>query len=112
MMPPPGPPPYYPPPPPPAAYARPPGSPDGKAVGALVLGLMSIVGCGLLSGIPAIILGTLARQDAERTRTSGGGMAMVGIVTGSIGAVLSVVWVALIAGSILLRMPTVPGPSG
>jgi len=119
----PPPPPFPPPPPPPAfpvsAFGPPAqfqGQPygyaggygyqapaDGKAVASLVLGILSLLGCGALLAIPAVILGVLARRDAERSggRIGGAGLALGGIVTGSIGGVLSVVWIGLVCAGLL-----------
>ena len=62
---------------------------DGKAVASLVLGILSLLGCGALLAIPAVILGVLARRDAERSggRIGGAGLALGGIVTGVLLAV-------------------------
>ena len=55
-----------------------------KAVWALVLGILSIICFGILAGIPAIILGFLAKKDIRLKPTilTGQGMATAGIVLG------------------------------
>lgn len=95
--------------PPPAAYggvnpyAKRPGIPqrtNGKAIAALVLGIVSIaLFCiGFLAGIPAMLLGFAAKRDvmlsggAERGR----GYAIAGIVTGLIGTLISALFLALL----------------
>ena len=40
---------------------------SGKAIGSLVLGLLSL-GCLALTGLPAVILGALALRDVNRSR--------------------------------------------
>jgi hypothetical protein len=100
-------------------YPTPPPATDSKAVLSLVLGIFSIFGCGLFLAVPAIVLGVVARRDAERTGGpgTGTGLATAGIVTGAIGAVLTLVWVgiaalALIAGAATSEAtPVAPSPS-
>jgi prepilin-type processing-associated H-X9-DG protein len=67
---------------------------SGKATAALVLGLISfpcIVG-NFLTGIPAIILGALALKDISKSdgRLGGKGLAIGGLITGSLGLVMVV----------------------
>ena len=79
-----------------------PGSPDdlvhfeplarytsGKAIGALVLGLLSPFLC-VFAGLPAIILGALGLSDISQSkgRVRGKGMAITGIVLGALGCTL------------------------
>ena len=62
---------------------------SGKAVAALVLGLLSFC-ASILTGIPAIIYGILSLQDIGRSkgRLRGSGLAVTGIVLGTLGMVL------------------------
>lgn len=71
---------------------------SGKAVASLVLGLMSFIAL-CITGIPAIVLGALAIGDVRRAagRLKGHGMAVAGIVCGSIGSTLMVCAPVLIA---------------
>jgi hypothetical protein len=67
---------------------------SGKAIAALVLGIMSIVFSfvsvlDLLLIIPAVVLGSLALSEAKRTGT-GRAMARSGFICGLIGAVLAI----------------------
>jgi len=84
---------------------------DGRAFGALMLGVMSMTCAGFLAGIPAIVLGSMARRDIDRssgTRT-GSGMAAAGIVTGLFGTGLSlVILVAMLGGAIGQMDPPEP----
>ena len=84
----------YPPPPPPEqggyGYVEP--QTNSKAIWALVLGILSIIPCGLFAGIPAVILGNMAKNDIDASggQQTGRGMAVSGLVLGIIGIALSV----------------------
>jgi hypothetical protein len=90
---------YSDPPPPPPQYGAPQppyaGPPPNhpRAVLTLVLGILSIPCCGLLTGIPAIILGRTALReiDAAPGQYSGRGLANAGYICGIVGTVLSVI---------------------
>ncbi len=76
-------------PPPSGSYHAPPNHKD--AVTSLVLGIVALVMCGLVTGIPAIIMGRRAKREI---RASGGalggeGLATAGFVTGLIGTLIS-----------------------
>jgi len=87
----------YPPPPPPPpgaggyGYVAP--QTNKKAIWALVLGILSLVCCGLFAGIPAIILGNMGKNeiDASGGQQTGRGMAVAGFVLGIIGVVWTIV---------------------
>ena len=87
----------YPPPPPPppgaGGYGYVQQQTNKKAIWALVLGLLSLVCCGLFAGIPAIILGNMAKCeiDASGGLQSGRGKAVAGFVLGIIGVVWTIV---------------------
>src|SRR5262249_49333817 len=70
---------------------------SGKAITSLVLGLMSFC-CNIWTGIPAIIFGILGLNEINSSngRITGQGMAVTGIVTGSMGCLLSLVSIALL----------------
>jgi hypothetical protein len=73
-------------------FAPPPQN-DGKAIASLVLGILSLVGCfGALAGIPAVILGLLAKRDIARSQGAigGDGLALGGIITGALSTILSI----------------------
>lgn len=88
-----GPPPEQPPGtyPPPYGYAGPPPPNNGKAVTSLVLGIVSLVACGLLTGIPAMILGRRAKREiqASEGREGGESLATAGFVTGLVGTIIT-----------------------
>ena len=64
---------------------------NSYAVWALVLGILSLVSCGFLTGIPAIIVGNNAKKAAAVGEANNPGMATAGVVTGWIGTALSAV---------------------
>lgn len=84
---------------PPPAYGQQPqfGQPHGapaavtgnKATWALVLGILSLVCCGLFTGIPAIIMGKNAKAELEAAGQSGS-TANIGMILGIVGTALSV----------------------
>lgn len=84
---------------PPLAPAMPPtfgasgvGSPrQGLAITSFVLGVLSPICLGFLTGIPAIICGHLARARAKRTPAEygGSGFALAGLLLGYVGVFLS-----------------------
>lgn len=79
---------------------------DGKAVAALVLGLLTFV-IWILAAVPAIVLGHLSLSDIKRSggRLKGRGMALTGLIIGylSIVAVPFILIIAAIAIPNLLR---------
>lgn len=95
-----GPPPGQPPMAPPGYGAAMPAGPQtaGKATTSLVLGIISLLFCGLLLGIPAIFVGISARKEirASNGRLGGEGLALGGIITGVIGTLWSIVVIAIV----------------
>jgi hypothetical protein len=77
-----------------------------KAIFSLVLGIASF-SCSFVTGIPAILLGALAIRDVSRSRNrkSGMGLAIAGIVTGSLNTL-----VGLSVILILRLFPPPPSP--
>ena len=68
---------------------------SGKAIAALVCGIGSLILFGVILGIIAIVLGVIARKEiAGNPQLKGSGMALAGIITGVIGAILAVVLIA------------------
>ncbi len=69
----------------------------------MILGILSPLCCGLLTGIPALILGRMGRREIDQSGgTQGGrGMATAGVVLGIIGIVLSILSALLFAGGLL-----------
>jgi hypothetical protein len=62
---------------------------------ALVLGILSILCCGFLAGIPAIILGLNSKKAAEQGLATNGNIGNVGFILGIIGCALSVLGLIL-----------------
>jgi hypothetical protein len=58
----------------------------------MILGILSLVCCGLLAGIPALILGNSAQKEiaASGGAQSGEGMAKAGVILGWISIALSI----------------------
>ena len=89
---------------------------NGKATAALWTGIGSLVltfccGGGGILGIVAIVLGVVARGEINRSggQQPGGGMAIAGIVTGSIALVLGLVVVVLLVLGLALGDSTSTG---
>lgn len=84
---------------------------ESKAVASLSLGLLSLVCLGAFAGVPAIILGSIARRDIDRSQGMlvGDRIAIGGIVTGLFGTGLSlVIGVAALASALSLVPPGNP----
>lgn len=76
----------------PAPYGGQPFPKNNLGVWALVLGIISIVfpGCGVLAGVPAIIVGSKGRQAVRSGEADNDGLALAGVVTGWIGTAIGV----------------------
>jgi len=67
----------------------------GKAIAALVCGILSLLIAGIILGVVAVVLGITARKEiAAKPNLSGAGMALAGIITGALGFVLAVILLA------------------
>ena len=70
---------------------------NGMAVGALVLGILSLLGAffcgsGILFGLIAVVLGVLGMKKANSLPGQPQrGLAIAGIVTGAIGSIISII---------------------
>jgi hypothetical protein len=84
----------------PGQYPVAPAPTSGKATTSLVLGIVSLVACGLLLGIPAMIVARQAKQEirASNGQLGGEGLATAGFVTGLLGTL----WSLLAAGLVVL----------
>jgi len=70
------------------------------AIAACILGLAGMLCLGLLTGVPAILLGAVGLVRARSMRGSGRRLSVIGIVAGAIGTAWSVTWyVVSVAGS-------------
>lgn len=68
---------------------------NGKAIWSLVLGIVGLVCCGFLAGIPAIILGNMAKKEIDAGQGTGRGMAQAGFILGIIAVVLGILGLIL-----------------
>jgi hypothetical protein len=86
--------------PPAISSGRPPTS--GLATTSLVLGVLSFLGCSIITGIPAIITGHIAHNRARKSpqEFGGRGMAVAGLVMGYISVAL-IPFIAILAGMML-----------
>lgn len=77
---------------------QPGGQTSGKAIAALVLGIIGIVACGLFAGIPAYFVGRSAVReiDASGGRLGGRGMATAGWILGLIEIILGVIGIIVL----------------
>jgi hypothetical protein len=75
---------------------------NGLSITSLVLGILSILGCLFLTGIPAIITGHIAHARARRDPQTYGGasMALAGLIMGYVGTLLVTV-IAVLAALLL-----------
>lgn len=90
--------------PPPPPMGMPMGASEEKnslGVWALVLGIVSILCCGLVTGIPAIIVGNNSKKAAAEGRATNGNLGNIGFILGIVGTVLGTIgWsIALVSGS-------------
>ncbi len=102
---------YTPPPPPPPPPGAGMGGPGGyaqpqtnqKAMWSMILGILSPFCCGLFTGIPALILGNMAKKEIQSSggAQTGAGMATAGIVLGIIAIALSILYIILYATGVL-----------
>ncbi len=69
----------------------------GLAIASLILGILSLVCCGLLSGIPAVICGHMAVAQIKKSggALGGNGLAVAGLVMGYIGIVVTILFLVL-----------------
>lgn len=87
---------------------RPPQRTEAKAIVSLLLGLSSLMCLGAVTGLPAVILGALARKDIDRSSgtLTGRGIAAGGIVSGLFGTGLGFVMLLFVLGGALESKPT------
>lgn len=68
---------------------------NGMAIASLICGVCQIF-FWILSGIPAIVLGHIARKQIRQTGEQGAGLALAGLILGYAGLVLTVLFVIFI----------------
>jgi hypothetical protein len=91
---------------------------NGMAIAALICGVCQVF-FWFLAGIPAIVLGHMARKQIRQTGEQGDGMALAGMILGYIGLALTVLFVILLviiavaathSGHTTTQFPGPPGP--
>lgn len=101
---------YDAPPPPPNPYGQPaygggqPQTTSGKAIAALVLGIIGVPACGcFVFSIAAIVLGVLGRKEVDGSggAKKGRGMATAGLILGAVSLVLAIVINALVLAGVI-----------
>jgi hypothetical protein len=61
---------------------------------ALVLGILSLVCCGLVAGVPAIILGNMSKKAGAEGTATNGNLGNVGFILGIVGTALTTIgWI-------------------
>lgn len=93
---------------------------NGMAIAALICGVCQIFFL-FFTGVPAIVLGHMARKQIRQTGEAGDGMALAGMILGYVGVALSVllgifivivVVAAIHAGHRINPSPPFPSPPG
>lgn len=69
------------------------GGPHPRGTLVLVLGILSIVCCGFLAGVPAIIMGKKGLDESKTANYSNAGLLRAGFICGIVGTCLSVIGV-------------------
>jgi len=66
---------------------------NGLAIASLVCGILGLVSCLMVTGIPAIVMGVVARRQIRHSNGTqqGDGMALAGIITGAVATAISLV---------------------
>lgn len=68
---------------------------NSLGVWSLVLGILAVLGCGLLTGIAAIITGHKSRKAQQEGQADNGGMGLAGIITGWVGIAWTTIYVVI-----------------
>ena len=84
----------------PGGYAQP--QTNQKALWSMILGILGLVCCGLFAGVPALLLGNMAKKEiaASGGAQTGDGMAKAGVILGIIAIVWSVLSFILFAAGV------------
>lgn len=69
---------------------------NSLGVWSLVLGILAVLGCGILTGIAAIIVGHKSRRAQQEGQADNGGMGLAGIITGWVGIAWTTIYVGFI----------------
>ena len=68
---------------------------NSLGVWSLVLGILAVLGCGLLTGIAAIITGHKSRTAQREGQADNGGMGLAGIITGWVGIAWTTIYLVI-----------------
>ena len=79
----------------PYAYGAAPMPKNSLGVWSLVLGILAVLGCGLLTGIAAIITGHKSRRAQQEGQADNGGMGLAGIITGWVGIAWTTIYIII-----------------
>ncbi|MFD2794737.1 DUF4190 domain-containing protein [Promicromonospora vindobonensis] len=79
----------------PYAYGGAPMPKNSLGVWSLVLGILAVLGCGLITGIAAIITGHKSRKAQQEGLADNGGMGLAGIITGWVGIAWTTIYVII-----------------
>jgi hypothetical protein len=71
---------------------------NNLGVWSLVLGILAVLGCGILTGIAAIITGHKSRKAQQEGQADNGTMGLVGIITGWVG----IAWTTVLVGFLVV----------
>jgi hypothetical protein len=82
----------------PYAYGAAPLPKNNLGVWSLVLGILAVLGCGILTGIAAIIVGHKSRKAQQEGQADNGAMGLVGIITGWVG----IAWTTIVVGFLIV----------
>lgn len=87
---------------------------DALAICSLVFGILSILACGPLLGLPAVICGHICRKRAraEVLPSSNGGLCLAGLITGYIGLAFTLLLIAFYATAIIAAIASEGGING
>jgi amino acid transporter len=77
---------------------------NGLAITSLVLGILSLTGFFIFTGVPAIITGVLSLRKKQKER----GMSIAGIVMGSVSTLLSLLFILVLTAIIALGVTSEP----
>jgi hypothetical protein len=71
---------------------------NNLGVWSLVLGILAVLGCGILTGIAAIVTGHKSRKAQQEGQADNGAMGLVGIITGWVG----IAWTTVLVGFLVV----------
>lgn len=93
-----------------APMAAAPSRTSGSSIVALVLGVLSLLLCGLFTGVPAMLAARSAKRDisVSNGRVGGDGLATAGFVTGLIGTL----WSGFVALLVVVVFASGVSPTG